>query len=272
MTDVVRILLVEDNPSVADQLSLTLGGLGFEVMVALDGREGEQLTRTFMPQLAIIEKLLPRRMGDDLAQQVATERGLNAGDQPDLSPDLPIRVVHKPFRFGELLAAIHGLLEPVDEPVDEPIDIPADDFDPWADPEPAEVAGDEAAMDEIAYLVHEEEIEEIAVELSLDFDDTEKEDDLASEEMPPPRPPPPPPPLSTAPFRLHRLPKRAREPSPIVPSISCCSTSTKSRSLGACASGNPTWRSRSICGAAFPCTPRVMWRAKIWVVSCSREG
>jgi CheY-like chemotaxis protein len=54
-----KILLVEDNEMNRDMLSRRLERRGFEVILAKDGQEGVDVTKTEMPDLVLMDMSLP---------------------------------------------------------------------------------------------------------------------------------------------------------------------------------------------------------------------
>ena len=54
-----KILLVEDNEMNRDMLSRRLVRKGYEVLVAVDGAEGVQMSRTESPELILMDMNLP---------------------------------------------------------------------------------------------------------------------------------------------------------------------------------------------------------------------
>jgi two-component system, cell cycle response regulator DivK len=54
-----KILLVEDNEMNRDMLSRRLQRKGYEVMVALDGQSGVEMTQTQAPDLVLMDMSLP---------------------------------------------------------------------------------------------------------------------------------------------------------------------------------------------------------------------
>ncbi len=115
----MRILLIEDDPDIAQSLSKRLKGEGYAVDVARDGIHGEEMACTNDNDVILLDVLLPGRDGwsvcgnlrkkgiltpilmltalDDVADKI---RGLDKGAD-DYLP--------KPFHFGELLARIRSL-------------------------------------------------------------------------------------------------------------------------------------------------------------------
>jgi two-component system, cell cycle response regulator DivK len=54
-----KILLVEDNEMNRDMLSRRLERKGFEVLIAVDGLEGVNMTRSESPDLVLMDMSLP---------------------------------------------------------------------------------------------------------------------------------------------------------------------------------------------------------------------
>ena len=64
------ILIVEDEPSLVDILNYNLTKEGFEVIVATDGQKGLSLARTALPDLAILDLMLPVIDGLQVCRQL----------------------------------------------------------------------------------------------------------------------------------------------------------------------------------------------------------
>src|ERR1700680_923344 len=116
----MRLLLVEDDPSLASSLRRALEAQKFAVTMAGDGDRGLDELCGNDYQLAILDVLLPKRDGFSVCQEArkqgittpilmltardaVTDRvaGLNSGADDYLA---------KPFAFPELLARVHALL------------------------------------------------------------------------------------------------------------------------------------------------------------------
>ena len=65
-----KILLVEDNEMNRDMLSRRLERKGYEVLIALDGREGINLARSERPDLILMDMSLPIIDGWEATRQL----------------------------------------------------------------------------------------------------------------------------------------------------------------------------------------------------------
>ena len=63
-----RILLVDDEPDVVTVMKFTLETNGFEVITAYDGQEGLEKAKFTFPNLIILDVLMPKLFGDDMAK------------------------------------------------------------------------------------------------------------------------------------------------------------------------------------------------------------
>lgn len=125
----MRILIVEDEKLLADSLQAMLEKKGFEVEVAYDGESGEEYALLGVYDLLILDVMMPKMNGYELARQVRAKRlgvpilmltaragledrieGLNAGADYYLT---------KPFDIRELLACVNALLRRQGSQVDE---------------------------------------------------------------------------------------------------------------------------------------------------------
>jgi len=118
-----KILIVDDDPNVQRLLTYTLKQEGYEVIVASDGAEGFRLWGADMPALVLLDVMLPKLDGYQVASKIRAEegaqshvpiimltaereveqkvRGLKAGADDYLI---------KPFHPAELMARIKSLL------------------------------------------------------------------------------------------------------------------------------------------------------------------
>lgn len=124
-----RILVIEDEPKIADFLRRGLTYEGFTVEVAWDGESGLKAARDNPPDLVILDVMLPGLDGYEVCRRLRA-----AGPVPILmltaKDAVPDRVkgfesgaddyVVKPFAFEELIARVRALLRrahPIEETV-----------------------------------------------------------------------------------------------------------------------------------------------------------
>lgn len=124
-----RVLVVEDDPSIAIGLRINLESEGYEVHVAEDGERGLELTRTLEPDLIILDVMLPKRNGLEVLHDIRSEGRampiiiLSAKSaEMDKVAGLELGAedyVAKPFSLAELLARVRVALRraPVAPPV-----------------------------------------------------------------------------------------------------------------------------------------------------------
>src|SRR4051812_32508370 len=65
-----RILIVEDDPNVQHPPRAVLGQYGYECISAADGVEGLRMAQTYMPDLMIVDVMMPNMDGWTMLQQI----------------------------------------------------------------------------------------------------------------------------------------------------------------------------------------------------------
>ena len=125
----MKILIVEDEALLADSVKALLEANGFEAEAVYDGESGLEYARLGIYDLLILDIMMPKRNGYEVARQVRAERnavpilmltakselmdrveGLNAGADYYLA---------KPFDSRELLACVNALLRRQGDQVDQ---------------------------------------------------------------------------------------------------------------------------------------------------------
>src|SRR3954464_6650793 len=115
-----RILVVDDEPNIADVVSMALRFQGFDVETAGTGTDAIAAVTSFRPHLIVLDIMLPDMEGFDVAQRLGAQRArvpiifLTARDATDdkirgltLGGDDYVR---KPFSLEELVARIRAIL------------------------------------------------------------------------------------------------------------------------------------------------------------------
>jgi CheY-like chemotaxis protein len=123
MTDKHRILVVGDERTVAETISLVLQRSGYVSQVAYDGEQAIALAREFHPHLIVADVVMPKLDGFGV---LAATRSLpdppkvlllsgNAAISNRLEMEeekgFPIRLLTKPVPPPELLATVRSILE-----------------------------------------------------------------------------------------------------------------------------------------------------------------
>ena len=122
MAERLRILLVDDEPSIVKMVGKRLEVEGFDVLIATDGQDGLAKARTESPDLIVLDLMLPKLNGYEVctmlkqdsryqkipivlftakAQEKDEKLGMECGADA---------YVRKPFRAQELLGKIRSLL------------------------------------------------------------------------------------------------------------------------------------------------------------------
>lgn len=117
-----KILIVEDEPDAAQFLKLHLEKHGYEVLLAVDGKEGYRLARTRAPNLILLDLMLPEVDGFWVCQMIKNNvkfSGITIIVLTARSSSDDIEMVKKcgaddyvlkPFEFKELLSKIEKLI------------------------------------------------------------------------------------------------------------------------------------------------------------------
>ena len=113
------ILVVEDEPAIAEVVRATLEWAGYRVLVAADGREALARLAAGRPDLVLSDVMLPRLDGRDLVRALRAEPAYAtipvalmsaAGAQVAGGELADVPFLRKPFDLDELLALVARLL------------------------------------------------------------------------------------------------------------------------------------------------------------------
>ncbi len=85
----IKILVIDDDPAMTDLLKLLLRQTGAEIRTVNDGRSGINLTRSFKPQIIILDLMMPEMDGWQVCKEIRTFNDvpiliLSALDSPGL--------------------------------------------------------------------------------------------------------------------------------------------------------------------------------------------
>jgi two-component system response regulator RegX3 len=119
MTSERRILIVEDEPTLADSIRYNLEREGFDIDVAGDGRLGLERFRASTPSLVILDLMLPEIGGLDVCRVIRNESNVPVimltakSAEADKVAGLELGAddyVTKPFSMRELVSRVRALL------------------------------------------------------------------------------------------------------------------------------------------------------------------
>ena len=121
-----HVLVVDDDPVVADLVAFRLGRMGLEVSVESDGEAGLAAARELRPDLVVLDWMMPRMNGLEVCRALREDPDVGLAATPVLlltakaqEPDLErgfaagaTDFVAKPFSTGELVSRVTAALPP----------------------------------------------------------------------------------------------------------------------------------------------------------------
>jgi CheY-like chemotaxis protein len=117
-----KILIADDDKSVAECLEILLGLSGYEVFVAGDGQEAVQKARIVVPDLILLDMIMPKLNGFDACKIIKNDPVLRKiplialtsltqmGDMEKAYAAGADDYQHKPFDNGRLLGKVKKYL------------------------------------------------------------------------------------------------------------------------------------------------------------------
>ncbi|MCY4035978.1 MAG: response regulator transcription factor [bacterium] len=114
-----RVLVVEDEESFVDALTVGLTREGFTVNVARDGKEALDFFNAYSPDIVLLDVMLPLVSGVDVCRQIRTRSQVPIimvtakGEEIDAVIGLEVGAddyVTKPYRLRELISRMRSLL------------------------------------------------------------------------------------------------------------------------------------------------------------------
>ncbi|KAA3619518.1 MAG: response regulator [Calditrichaeota bacterium] len=118
-----KILIVDDEPSIVISLEFLMEQKGFALKVARTGEEAMQIIHEFMPDLVLLDVMLPNKNGFEICQYVRSTPELAAmkiilltakGRKQDIEKGLAIGAdayITKPFSTKNLVETVQNMLE-----------------------------------------------------------------------------------------------------------------------------------------------------------------
>ncbi len=118
-----RVLVVDDDPTIADSVAARLRAEGFDVQTAADGPGAVAAFRTGDPHAVVLDVMLPGFDGLEVCRRIQAERPVPVlmltarADETDLLVGLGVGAddyLTKPFSMRELVARVQALLRRAD--------------------------------------------------------------------------------------------------------------------------------------------------------------
>ena len=127
-----RVLVVDDDASLAEMLSIVLRQEGFESQICERGDQALEMFRAFRPDLVLLDLMLPGKDGIDVCKEIRAESGVPIvmltakGDTIDVVLGLESGAddyVVKPFKPKELVARVRARVRRFESPTPEALTV-----------------------------------------------------------------------------------------------------------------------------------------------------
>jgi len=118
-----KVLIAEDEPSIVTSLEFLMQHGGYEVRIARDGDEALRLAEQFVPDLILLDVMMPRTSGYEVCRRlrerqvfrhmkivILSARGREAEVSKGLASGADAYIT-KPFSSRDLMALVGALLE-----------------------------------------------------------------------------------------------------------------------------------------------------------------
>jgi len=118
-----RILIVDDEPNIVISLEYLMKKEGFQVAVATDGETALQLASEFVPDLILLDVMMPKKSGFEVCQELRANDATRdililmltaKGRETDVAKGLGSGAdayMTKPFSTKELVQKVRQMLE-----------------------------------------------------------------------------------------------------------------------------------------------------------------
>ncbi|GLB53812.1 hypothetical protein NBRC110019_28530 [Neptunitalea chrysea] len=117
-----KILIVDDEPNIVMSLEYTLKRNNFEVFIARDGSEALEILKTNIPDLVLLDIMMPEVDGYETLKRIRLEEKLNdtkvvflsaKNKASDIEKGLTlgaVKYITKPFSIKKIVSDINELL------------------------------------------------------------------------------------------------------------------------------------------------------------------
>jgi two-component system, OmpR family, alkaline phosphatase synthesis response regulator PhoP len=117
-----RILIADDEENIVISLEYLMKREGFEVLIARDGEQALEMIRAELPDLVLLDVMMPKKSGFEVCQEVKTDPQLRAvkilmltakGRETEIAKGLALGAdsyVTKPFSTKDLVERVRGML------------------------------------------------------------------------------------------------------------------------------------------------------------------
>lgn len=123
MSEKPTILIIDDDPSIVEAIDILLSSKGYEILKARDGEEGIEMTKKHLPDVILLDVMMPKLSGYAVASYLNHDPKLKnipkilltgtAQIAGHITIESPTNYkLSKPFNPDELIALIQKILSP----------------------------------------------------------------------------------------------------------------------------------------------------------------
>ena len=117
-----KILIIDDDPGIIKVVEFRLVKMGYEVLIAVNGKEGLQRTMEINPDLVLLDFTMPFLNGDEVCKRIKAGEAtkhipviLMTGSEPQIREKQLHEMgaqdfILKPFKFEELFEKIRKFI------------------------------------------------------------------------------------------------------------------------------------------------------------------
>ncbi|MDR7854992.1 response regulator [Tissierella sp.] len=118
-----KILVIDDEKAIVDIIKFNLEKEGYKVETAYDGEEGVNLVNKYMPELVILDVMMPKKDGFQVLKEIRTKYNtpviMLTAKEEEVDKVLGLELgaddyITKPFSMRELIARVKANLRRVD--------------------------------------------------------------------------------------------------------------------------------------------------------------